>query len=51
MVSFKPSVLREIDAAADMFIALPLQSMNADEQVLAVNAHPEAGRSGAGSAL
>ncbi|SAL19963.1 protein tyrosine phosphatase [Caballeronia udeis] len=43
-------VFRQILRRISVFIALPLQSMNADEQVLAVNAHQEADRSGADSA-
>ncbi|QIE25803.1 hypothetical protein SBC1_49240 (plasmid) [Caballeronia sp. SBC1] len=43
-------VFRQILRRISVFIALPLQSMNADEQALAVNGHLEAGRGGADSA-
>lgn len=43
-------VFRQILRRVSVFIALPLQSMNVDEQVLAVNAQLEAGHAGAGSA-
>ncbi|WP_206366194.1 arsenate reductase ArsC [Caballeronia sp. SBC2] len=40
-------VFRQILRRISVFIALPLQSMNVNEQVLAVNAQPEADSTGA----
>jgi arsenate reductase len=43
-------VFRQILRRVSVLIALPLQSMNVDEQVLAVNGQPEMGQAGADSA-